>query len=62
MSTATATTKTGTVVQVIGSTLDAEFEHLPALFNALEVDITDPATGASSRLVAEVQQLSRIHI
>ncbi len=46
---------TGTVVQIIGSTLDAEFEQLPAIFNALEMDITDPATGAKTRLVAEVQ-------
>ncbi len=47
---------TGTVVQVIGSTLDAEFEILPAIYNAIEMDITDPATGKSTRLVAEVQQ------
>jgi F-type H+-transporting ATPase subunit beta len=47
---------TGTVVQVIGSTLDAEFETLPAIYNALEMDIVDPATGKASRLVAEVQQ------
>jgi F-type H+-transporting ATPase subunit beta len=47
---------TGTVVQVIGSTLDAEFETLPAIYNAIEMDITDPSTGQSTRLVAEVQQ------
>ncbi len=47
---------TGTVVQVIGSTLDAEFEQLPAVYSALELDIVDPGTGKSSRLVAEVQQ------
>jgi F-type H+-transporting ATPase subunit beta len=52
----TATKNIGKVVQVIGSTLDAEFEHLPALYNAIEMDITDPATGKASRLVAEVQQ------
>ena len=35
----------GKVVQVIGSTLDAEFmpEHLPGIYNALEVK--NPATG-----------------
>ena len=47
---------TGTVVQVIGSTLDAEFETLPAIYNAIEMDITDPSTGTTTRLVAEVQQ------
>ncbi|GDY11580.1 ATP synthase subunit beta [Planctomycetota bacterium] len=46
----------GTVVQVIGSTLDAEFEQLPGIYNALRMDITDPATGATRPLVAEVQQ------
>jgi F-type H+-transporting ATPase subunit beta len=56
MSTATATKNIGKVVQVIGSTLDAEFDQLPALYNALEMDIIDPATGKGSRLVAEVQQ------
>ncbi len=46
----------GTVVQVIGSTLDVEFAVLPAIYNALETDVVDPATGAKTRLVAEVQQ------
>ena len=46
----------GTVVQVIGSTLDAEFSVLPAIYNALETEIVDPATGVRTRLVAEVQQ------
>ena len=46
---------TGTVVQVIGSTLDAEFASLPPIYNAVEMDITDPATGKATRLVAEVQ-------
>jgi len=53
--TATATAS-GTVVQVIGSTFDAEFEHLPAIYNALEVTIEDPATGAKTKLIGEVQQ------
>src|SRR6185295_16581185 len=45
---------TGTVVQVIGSTLDAEFEQdkLPEIFNALEV--MNPAT--NQKLVCEVEQ------
>ena len=32
--------KTGKIVQVIGSTFDAEFEegHLPEIYNALTVD------------------------
>ncbi|MHC5067797.1 MAG: F0F1 ATP synthase subunit beta [Planctomycetota bacterium] len=55
MSTATAT-NTGTVVQVIGSTLDAEFDTLPDIYNALEIQITDPATGAAQKLVCEVHQ------
>ena len=46
----------GTVVQVIGSTLDAEFSVLPAIYNAIETELVDPATGARTRLVAEVQQ------
>jgi len=46
--------KLGKVVQVIGSTLDAEFEqdHLPEIFNALEVN--NPATNQT--LVCEVEQ------
>ena len=38
----TATANKGVVTQVIGSTLDAEFdpEHLPALYNALKVNVT----------------------
>ena len=57
MTTATATaTNTGKVVQVIGSTLDAEFDVLPAIYNALETEIIDPATGAKTLLVSEVQQ------
>ncbi len=55
MATATATT-TGKVVQVIGSTLDAEFDVLPAIYNALEMQIQDPVSGVSTRLIAEVQQ------
>ncbi len=44
----------GKVVQVIGSTLDAEFsqDKLPDIFNALEVH--NPATG--QKLVCEVEQ------
>src|SRR3954466_1120134 len=49
-------TNTGRVIQIIGSTLDAEFEVLPSIYSALEVDIVDPASGAKTRLVAEVQQ------
>ena len=53
--TATAT-NVGTVVQIIGSTLDAEFETLPAIYNALRIAITDPATGKETVLTCEVQQ------
>ena len=55
MNTATAM-NTGKVVQIIGSTLDAEFDVLPAIYNAIETDIVDPTTGEKTTLVAEVQQ------
>ncbi len=55
MTSATAT-NIGKVVQVIGSTLDAEFDVLPQIYNAIEMYITDPGTGAKTKLVAEVQQ------
>lgn len=46
----------GRVVQVIGSTFDAEFEegHLPAIYNALRVDAE--YKGVRIHLVGEVQQ------
>jgi F-type H+-transporting ATPase subunit beta len=55
MATATAT-HTGKIVQVIGSTFDAEFEegHLPEIYNALKVD-TD-INNVKIRLTGEVQQ------
>jgi F-type H+-transporting ATPase subunit beta len=48
--------KTGKVVQVIGSTFDAEFEegHLPEIYNALKVDATNK--GVRLQLTGEVQQ------
>lgn len=46
----------GTVVQVIGSTLDAEFEVLPQIYSALTLEVHDPATGKDRVLVCEVQQ------
>ena len=57
MATATAIRNIGKVVQVIGPVLDVEFEaeHLPELYNAL--DITAKAEdGSDIRVVAEVQQ------
>src|SRR5947199_1204422 len=47
---------TGRIVQVIGSTFDAEFEegHLPEIYNALKID-TD-YKGVPLRLTGEVQQ------
>src|SRR5579885_2060855 len=47
---------TGRIVQVIGSTFDAEFEegHLPEIYNALHID-TD-YKGVHLRLTGEVQQ------
>src|SRR5262245_58228119 len=46
----------GKVVQVIGSTFDAEFEegHLPEIYNALKVDAEHK--GVNIRLTGEVQQ------
>mgnify|MGYP002682472272 CR=1 FL=1 len=47
----------GKVVQVIGSTLDAEFQegHLPEIYNALTIDTE--VMGEKMHLVCEVQQL-----
>lgn len=46
----------GKVVQVVGSTLDAEFEdgHLPEILNALYID--KEVEGAQKHIVCEVQQ------
>ncbi len=54
---ADTTTKTGTVVEIKGVVLDVAFEdgHLPAIYNALEVDIATE-NGGTKKLVAEVQQ------
>lgn len=48
--------KTGKIVQVIGSTFDAEFDegHLPEIYNALKIDATNK--GVKLRLTGEVQQ------
>ncbi len=48
--------KIGKIVQVIGSTFDAEFEegHLPEIYNALRVE--EDFKGVSIRLTGEVQQ------
>jgi F-type H+-transporting ATPase subunit beta len=57
MATATGIHNIGKVVQVIGPVLDVEFEaeHLPELYNAL--DLTAKAEdGSNIRVVAEVQQ------
>ena len=56
MTTATAI-NAGKIVQIIGPVLDVEFaaDHLPDLYNALEVKGTS-ATGETFRVVAEVQQ------
>ncbi|HEY7328869.1 MAG TPA: F0F1 ATP synthase subunit beta [Gemmataceae bacterium] len=47
---------TGRIVQIIGSTFDAEFEegHLPEIYNALRIDTE--YKGVSIRLTGEVQQ------
>ena len=48
--------KRGKVVQVVGSTLDAEFEegHLPEILNALYID--KEVEGIQKHVVCEVQQ------
>ena len=48
--------RTGHVVQVIGSTFDAEFEegHLPEIYNATRIDADNK--GVRLRLTGEVQQ------
>ncbi|MCU0624487.1 MAG: F0F1 ATP synthase subunit beta [Gemmatimonadaceae bacterium] len=53
----TAALIAGKVVQIIGPVLDVEFEndHLPELYNALEIKFTD-ADGRPAKVVAEVQQ------
>ncbi len=57
MATATAIHNIGKVVQVIGPVLDVEFEaeHLPELYNALEITGTAP-DGEPIRVTVEVQQ------
>ena len=57
MATATAVHNIGKVVQVIGPVLDVEFEaeHLPELYNALEINAKN-AAGDAVRVVVEVQQ------
>ncbi len=57
MVSATAKQKTGTIVQVIGSTFDVEFEegHLPEIYNALKIDADDQGR-ARSTSTGEVQQ------
>jgi F-type H+-transporting ATPase subunit beta len=59
MATATSNgkaTKTGKIVQVIGSTFDAEFEenHLPEIYNAVKIDAENK--GVVIHLIGEVQQ------
>src|SRR5438067_5554411 len=54
---ATATDhQVGQIVQVIGSTFDAEFEegHLPEIYNAIKIDAE--GKGVPIRLTGEVQQ------
>jgi F-type H+-transporting ATPase subunit beta len=57
VSTATETNqKIGTVVQVIGSTFDVEFDegHLPEIYNALKID--EEFKGVKLKVTGEVQQ------
>jgi F-type H+-transporting ATPase subunit beta len=56
MATAAVQHSTGKIVQVIGPVLDVEFEseHLPELYNALEIRFTNES--GPQRVVVEVQQ------
>src|SRR5215467_11127086 len=57
MATATGIHNIGKIVQVIGPVLDVEFEaeHLPELYNALDIS-AKAEDGSDIRVVAEVQQ------
>jgi len=57
MATATGIHNIGKIVQVIGPVVDVEFEaeHLPELYNALDITAT-AEDGSTVRVVAEVQQ------
>src|SRR4051794_6114366 len=57
MATATAIHNIGKVVQVIGPVLDVEFEaeHLPELYNALDIS-AKADDGSQIHVVVEVQQ------
>ena len=48
--------KTGTIIQVIGSTFDAQFpaDELPEIYNALEVEIDN--AGEKTKLFGEVSK------
>src|SRR5438270_1694597 len=48
--------RTGRIVQIIGSTFDAEFDegHLPEIYNAIKID--SEHKGVRVRLTGEVQQ------
>jgi F-type H+-transporting ATPase subunit beta len=56
VSTATSGQKIGKIVQVIGSTFDAEFDegHLPEIYNALKID--EEFKGVRLKITGEVQQ------
>ena len=57
MTTTATATNVGKIVQIIGPVLDVEFQndHLPELYNALEITGTTDA-GTSIKVVVEVQQ------
>src|SRR5215212_4900992 len=54
--------KVGKIIQIIGSTFDVEFEegHLPAIYNALKIEMAVAGKGGgsapSATLTGEVQQ------
>src|SRR2546423_15548881 len=58
MATATREKNVGKVVQIIGPVLDIEFEseHLPELYNAIEIRARGEGTNADINMTSEVQQ------
>ncbi len=49
-------TKQGRVIAIVGPAVDVEFTgHLPAIYNALQTDVTD-AQGRTAKVTLEVQQ------
>ena len=55
MATAATGTNTGKILQVLGSVVDIEFDNLPEIYNAVEMQITG-VDGKPETITAEIQQ------